>query len=95
MSNVRSLRNKMDLLHARCWFERAFNDICIIALSETWLEESVPDSEVRLDNFTIIRSDRTRHSGKKRGSGVSLYITTGGVTTSKCTAKCAHLTWSR
>ncbi|KAK0135719.1 hypothetical protein N1851_028396 [Merluccius polli] len=74
MSNVRSLRNKMDLLHARCRFERAFRDICIIALSETWLEESVSDSEVSLDNFTIIRSDRTRHSGKTRGGGVCLYI---------------------
>ncbi|XP_061896893.1 uncharacterized protein LOC133645982 [Entelurus aequoreus] len=74
MSNVRSLRNKMDLLHARCRFERALRDICIIALSGTWLEESVIDSEVSLDNFTIVRSDRTKHSGKTRGGGVCLYI---------------------
>lgn len=61
MSNVRSLRNKMDLLHARC---HIFRDICIIALSKTWLKESVSDAEVSLDNFTIIRSDRTRLSGR-------------------------------
>ncbi|CAL8361170.1 unnamed protein product [Arctogadus glacialis] len=45
----------MDLLHARCRMERAFRDICIIALTETWLDDSVSDDEVSLDNFTIIR----------------------------------------
>ena len=74
LSNVRSLRNKMDLLHARCRMERAFRDICIIALTETWLDDSVSDDEVSLDNFTIIRSDRTRNSGKTRGGGLCLYI---------------------
>ncbi len=74
LSNVRSLRNKMDLLHARCRLERAFRDICIIALSETWLDQSVSDVEVSLDNFTIIRADRTEQSGKTRGGGVCLYI---------------------
>ncbi|GAA6215221.1 A disintegrin and metalloproteinase with thrombospondin motifs 17 isoform X1 [Lates japonicus] len=64
----------MDLLHARCRLERAFRDICIIALTETWLDESVLDEEVGLDNFTIIRSDRTTNSGKTRGGGVCLYI---------------------
>lgn len=64
LSNVRSLRNKMDLLHAWCQLERAFRDTCIIALSETWLGESVSDVDVSLDNFTIIRSNSTRQSGK-------------------------------
>jgi hypothetical protein len=54
--------------------ERAFRDICIIALTETWLDDSVSDDEVSLDNFTIIRSDRTRNSGKTRGGGLCLYI---------------------
>lgn len=64
----------MDLLHARCRLERAFRDICIIALSETWLDESVSDAEVSLDNFMIIRSDRSKASGKMRGGGVCIYI---------------------
>ena len=74
MANVRSLRNTMDLLHARSRYQKTFKDVCIIALSETWLDESVPDSEVSLDNFTIIRADRTRDSGKRRCGGVCLYI---------------------
>ena len=43
LANVRSLRNKIDLLHAKCQVERAFRDACIIALIETWLDEHVPD----------------------------------------------------
>ena len=64
----------MDMLHARCRLERAFRDICIIALTETWLDGSISDNEVTLDGFTIIRSDRTVQSGKTRGGGVCFYI---------------------
>lgn len=46
--------SSLDLLHAKCLVERAFREACIIALTETWLDEDVPDSEVSLDNFTII-----------------------------------------
>ena len=74
LANIRSLRNKMDMLHARCRLERAFRDICIIALTETWLDGSISDNEVTLDGFTIIRSDRTVQSGKTRGGGVCFYI---------------------
>lgn len=71
LSNVHSLWNKMDHpeppgkgfqghLHHR---------------PETWLDESVSDVEVHLDNFTIIRSDRSRQSGKMQGCDViSIYI---------------------
>lgn len=74
MANVQSLRNKMDILHARCQGEKSFREACIIALSETWLKDSIPDEEVRLDNFTIIRADRTSDSGKERGGGVCVYV---------------------
>ena len=74
LANVRSLRNKMDMLHARCRLERAFRDICIIALTKTWLDGSISDNEVTLDGFTIIRSDSTVQSGKTRGGGVCFYI---------------------
>lgn len=66
--------NKMDLLHARCRMERAFRGICIIALSETLLDQSVTDVAVSLGNFTIIRSNSTKQSGKMCGGGVCLYI---------------------
>ncbi|CAJ1071423.1 RNA-directed DNA polymerase from mobile element jockey [Xyrichtys novacula] len=59
LANVRSLKPKMDVLHARCRLTRAFKEACIIALTETWLNETTSDSEVNLDGFTIIRADRT------------------------------------
>ena len=72
LANVRSLRNKMDLLHAKCRVERAFRNVCIIALTETWLDGDVLDTEVSLDNFSILRADRTSRSGKDRGGGVCI-----------------------
>lgn len=42
------------------------------------------------DNFTLVRCDGTRQSGKKRGCGGSVSTSaTGSVTTSKCTIRCA------
>lgn len=38
-----------------------------------WLDESVPDAEVSLDNFSIIISDRTALSGKMQRGGVCLF----------------------
>ncbi|KAI2649485.1 RNA-directed DNA polymerase from mobile element jockey [Labeo rohita] len=73
-ANVRSLRNKMDLLHAKCSMERGYKDACIIVLTETWLDEEVPESEVSLDHFTILRADRTHQSGKVRGGGICIYV---------------------
>lgn len=72
LANVQSLRNRMDLLYAQCRLEQTFRDICIIAVSETWLDESVLDDDVNLHSFTIIRSDGTRQSGKKKGRGLCL-----------------------
>ncbi|KAL0168321.1 hypothetical protein M9458_036543, partial [Cirrhinus mrigala] len=74
LANVRSLRNKMDLLHAKCSMERGYKDACIIVLTETWLDEEVPESEVSLDHFTILRADRTHPSGKVRGGGICIYV---------------------
>lgn len=64
----------MDLLHAKCRLERTFRDACIIALTETWLDGTTPDSEVSLDHFTILQADRTRKSGKNKGGGVCIFV---------------------
>ena len=79
LSNVRSLRNKMDLLHAKCLVERAYKEACIIAFTETWLNEAVTDAEVDLDNFTILRADRTRGSRKVKGGGVCMYVNNNNI----------------
>ncbi|XDV33380.1 hypothetical protein PO909_003804 [Leuciscus waleckii] len=74
LANVRSLRKKMDQLHAKCQGERLSRDACIIALTESWLDESISDSEINLDNFLTVRADRTRQSGKERGGGLCVFI---------------------
>ena len=32
-------------------------------MSETWLDESVTDSEIWIDNYSIVRKDRSRNGG--------------------------------
>ena len=41
----------------------------ILGITESWLDESVPDSEISIDNFSLVRKDRNRNGG-----GVALYI---------------------
>ncbi len=74
LSNVRSLKNKLDLLHAKCLMDASFREACVLAVTESWLDESVPDAEVALDGFELLRADRTSNSGKLRGGGVCMYI---------------------
>jgi len=41
----------------------------VICISETWLDSSVNDAEIHLDNYSVVRRDRDRHGG-----GVCCYI---------------------
>ena len=41
----------------------------ILGITESWLDDSVPDSEISIDNFSLLRKDRNRNGG-----GVALYI---------------------
>ena len=63
--NVRSLIPKLDeiklLLLKR--------NITVLALSETWLNDSVSDSEIDIHGYVVVRKDRNRHGG-----GVCLYV---------------------
>ena len=63
--NVRSLRRKKEqvsqLAHS--------TDASIIALSETWLDQSVTDNEISIDGYNITRNDRA-----STGGGVCIYI---------------------
>ena len=63
--NCRSLAPKIDYLRTVAVSVTP----SIIALCETWLDESVPDSALFIPNFHMIRHDRNRHSG-----GLLLYI---------------------
>lgn len=63
--NILSLTHKIDQL--RAWL--AYNDPSIITISETWLNENIPDSDINLDNYTVYRADRGSRAG-----GVATYI---------------------
>lgn len=54
MANVRSLRPKMDELHAVVSVTKPE----IICLTETWLNINIPDSAIQLGNYACMRRDR-------------------------------------
>lgn len=45
----------------------------IVAITETWLNENISDSEISFEGYTLIRRDR-KDVVKQRGGGVLLYI---------------------
>lgn len=63
--NIRSMVNKMADLISLANKTRA----SVIAVSETWLDTSVTDGEIRINGYNVVRKDR----GCK-GGGVCLYI---------------------
>ena len=75
LSNVRSLRHKMDELQLMIQTDKDYSDCSAICLTETWLDQSVPDQAVTLPGFTLHRSDRSsKLSGKAKGGGVCIMI---------------------
>jgi hypothetical protein len=64
--NVRSILPHIDEL--RLIFKD--NSPAVIAITETWLDDSVADSEVEIYGYSLHRLDRCN----KRGGGVALYL---------------------
>ena len=62
--NVRSLFNKLDEI--RLLFCK--RKIAVVSFSETWLDSSISDSEIEIENYTVVRKDRNR-----KGGGVCLH----------------------
>jgi hypothetical protein len=63
--NVRSLIPKLHGINIIARISRA----AYICLSETWLDDSVPDYEIYIENYCVQRKYRNRH-----GFGVSFSI---------------------
>ncbi len=66
LSNVRSLCHKCDELHSVA----LNNNSAVVAVSETWLNDGIPDSTVTFPGYTIHRRDRKGGGG----GGVALYV---------------------
>lgn len=73
--NAQSLNNKID--EFRLTFENSGIDI--VCVSETWLNETTPDSLIMLRDYRVYRADRKTHAG-----GVAIFV--------KCGIKCKFLT---
>ena len=70
--NVRSLRHKVDLSTMEGLDKNAID---VLTLSETWLNESIQDSEISMPGFVSVRKDR---SGIKKGyGGVAIFVREG------------------
>ncbi|KAJ8018258.1 LINE-1 reverse transcriptase-like [Holothuria leucospilota] len=63
--NVRSLIPKLSELKLLAVRTKA----TIIALSETWLDDSVTNAEISIEGYSVLRRDRNRNGG-----GVCLYV---------------------
>ena len=50
--NVQSIMNKVDLIESECL---NFDVICI---TETWLDDSIVDEDIKIENFNLFRRDR-------------------------------------
>ncbi|KAI4883243.1 hypothetical protein NFI96_004646 [Prochilodus magdalenae] len=68
----RSLVNKMDEIRLRITSNNM--NSCVVIITETWLNRSVPDAAIELAGHSIYRADRTEASGKSRGGGLCIYI---------------------
>ena len=68
--NIQSMTRKFDeikLLLAR-------SEINCLGLVETWLNTSIGDDELHIQNYDMIRHDRDQGSGKHGGGGLIFYV---------------------
>ncbi len=63
--NARSLLPKLDNLRAEC----AFHNPLAVCITESWLDEEISDNELSINDYCLLRLDRSRHGG-----GVALYV---------------------
>jgi hypothetical protein len=72
--NTNRLYNKVDEIEA-ILSTKLLQNCCVIAVTETWLDQNISDSQISLTSFNTIRADRvTEQSCKKKGGGLALYI---------------------
>ena len=65
LTNARSIFHKMDELRMHVSRTRP----CIIAITESWLNDDVPDLAIHIDGYRIFRMDRG-----SRGGGILCYV---------------------
>ena len=66
--NVRSLVHKVDQMQV--FIDK--HDFDILAINESWLDDTILDNEISLKSYIVLRNDR-----RKKGGGVCFYIKSG------------------
>lgn len=61
LANVRSVNNKMDEL--RLQSAAHSRDYCALVLTETWLDQNIPDAAIQLAGRTVTRADNKSKAG--------------------------------
>ncbi|KAI3374201.1 hypothetical protein L3Q82_006056 [Scortum barcoo] len=69
LSNVRSLDNKLDLLRLRLGVSREMRNCAVLCLTETWLNNNMPDPAFRSSTAGFC-SVRTATSSRGKPAGV-------------------------
>ncbi|KAI3354805.1 hypothetical protein L3Q82_004541 [Scortum barcoo] len=92
LTNARSLVNKMDEMKLR--IVSAKIDSCVAIVTETWLDNNIPDAAVELAGRSLLRAVRTAASEKHRGGGLALYIHNAWCTATNIIATYCFLIWN-
>ena len=66
--NVRSLVSKVAEIRRLLYETKA----AVLAVSESWLDDTIGDNEIGVDGYSVLRRDRNRHGG-----GVLVYVKDG------------------
>ena len=75
LSNVNSIRNKMDEIRLLLTTKKSkLADCCCMIFTESKLDSSTPDAAITLAGHTAYRADRTAASGKKTGGGLCVFV---------------------
>lgn len=73
--NAQSLRAETDELSANTRYLHEYRDACVLAITETWLDNNIESSVVEPSGFSAFRTDRDPIITEKvRGGGVCLLI---------------------
>ena len=84
--NARSLLPKLDNLKLECIVSNPH----IVCISETWLDSTITDNELTINNYNLVRLDRNRHGG-----GIAVYVhvdfTYHAIFTGNCNFECIVL----
>ncbi|KAI3355017.1 hypothetical protein L3Q82_004562 [Scortum barcoo] len=92
LTNARSLVNKMDEMKLK--IVSAKIDSCVAIVTETWLDNNIPDAAVELAGRSLLLAVRTAASEKHRGGGLALYIHNAWCTATNIIATYCFLIWN-